>query len=143
MTTKTFKTLVNNEYYAHLQVDIKQKEGGKLEVYVSSPSIPLYRISIRWRVVDWYSVTAQELLDDIEMSTRKSPPGYLCFGTMYQEVCSLKVRDHFGIPSDRTLTSAWQFPLKRGDVSRQYPHGWEIYTCPTSGKKKKVDRMAA
>lgn len=92
--------------------------------------------------------------------SRKSP-GYLCFGTMYQEVCRLKVRDHFGIPSDRTpqergelfrlwysagarkLTSASQFPLKRGDVSRQYPRGWEIYTCPDTGKKKKVDRMAA
>jgi hypothetical protein len=169
MTTKTFKILVNNDYcpldwtvkqyYAHLQIDIKEREGSKLEVYVSSPSISLARISIKWRVLDWYNVTAQELVDDIELSTKRSE--YVCFGTMYQEVWKLKIRDHFGIESDyspeeraqlfklwysneaRKLTNASQFPLRRRDISRQYPNGWEIYTCPTTGKKKKVDQIAS
>jgi hypothetical protein len=154
MIVNTYRLLVNDSYYAHLEVTKRIFEG-KPVYYVSSSSIPLTAINLSWRIIDWENATIEELIEDIEVITRKS--GYVCFGTIHHEIRKLKIRDHFGILSDytpaersklfrlyysqeaRKLTSACHFPLKSTDVSRQYPLGWEIYTNPETGKKKKID----
>lgn len=109
-------------------------------------------LTVTMRTV-WNQQTEDAVLADIELQTRRNER--ICWLNLKYELEKYQLRKWVGLPSQwtqeeieklyqlwysweaRTMTLAFQFPLLKGQKSRQYPYGCTVVT-DEKGRKEKV-----